>query len=168
MKAMKKIAAFLLVSCTLSSAVFAADAAWPDLNNQVIEMYQKKFYTKAIPVAQQALDLAESTYGANSPEAALSLNNLAMLYKKTKKYPAAEKMYLKALAASEKIVGKDNADLAVPLNNLAMLYESQKNYKKSDEYSKRAISILEKKYGAKHATVLEAKSRYEAMKKARA
>lgn len=156
----------LILSMLFSAVGFAAET-WADLNKQVIEMYQKKYYTKAIPTAQKALDVAESSFGPNSPETALSHNNLAMLYKKTKKYPAAEKSYLKSLSISEKLVGKDNPDLAVPLNNLAMYYESQRNYKKADEVSKRAITILENRYGSKNANTLQAKERYAAMKKAR-
>ena len=144
-----------------------AGESWGDLNRQVIEMYQKKLYTKAIPVAQKARDAAESEYGAESRESVLAINNLAMLYKRTKHYSAAEPLYKKALSTSEKLYGPENPDLALPLNNLAMFYDSQKNYPKADSYALRAIALLEKAYGPKHANTLQARERYEAMKTAR-
>ena len=81
---MKKTAMAVLAVLCVSNAAMAAET-WDSLNAQVIQLYQKKYYTKAIPVAQQALDAAESDHGVNSPQTVLALNNLAMLYKKTKK-----------------------------------------------------------------------------------
>ena len=166
---MKRITACLvtLVSLSLAAAGAAVESSWSDLNRQVIEMYQKKYYSKAIPVAQKALDLAESTYGSDSPETVLALNNLAMLYKKTKRYKAAEPLYKRALTISERLAGPNHPDLAVPLNNLAMYYQARKNYAKAYEFSLRAISILEKAYGPKHPYVIQAHERFEAMKRGR-
>ncbi len=165
---MKRIwLAATVVLFSFNGAAIAAGSNWADLNLQVIHMYQKKMYTKAIPVAQKARDAAESEYGAESRESVLALNNLAMLYKKTKHYSAAEPLYKRALTVSEKLFGYDHPDLALPLNNLAMFYDSRKNYQKADPYSLRAIRLLEKAYGPKHAYTLEARERYEKMKQAR-
>ena len=164
---MRTVALAAVIFFTLNGAVLAAEPTWAALNVKVIEMFQKKEYTKAIPVAQKARDAAESEYGADSRESILAMNNLAMLYKKTDKLSAAGPLYKKALTASEKLYGAENPDLALPLNNLAMFYNEQKDYKKADEYSQRAIAILEKAYGAKHALSLQAREPYNAMKKAR-
>ena len=161
-------AAWTVCALLLSGgAVAAAGSTWADLNRQVIDMYQKKMYTKAIPVAQKARDAADSEYGAESRESVLALNNLAMLYKKTKRYPAAESLYKRALLISEKLYGPDHPDLALPLNNLAMLYNIRRDYAKADRYSLRAIGLLERAYGPGHPYTLEARARYEAMRKAR-
>ena len=166
MKKFLKITAVLALAAMIASNASAAES-WGTLNQQVIELYQKKYYTKAVPLAQRALDVAESDYGSNSPETVLALNNLAMLYKKTKKYKAAEPLYQRSLSISEKLVGPNHPDLGVPLNNLAMYYDSQKEYKKADKLSERAIAILDKAYGPKSPYVAQAHERYEAMKKAR-
>ena len=163
----KKNVVILLGLLLLNSRGFAAEARWADLNLKVIKMYQEKMYTKAIPVAQQARDAADSEYGTESRESVLAMNNLAMLYKKTKHYSAAGLLYKKALKVSEKLYGPDNPDLALPLNNLAMFYEQQKDYSRSDEYSKRAIALLAKTKGPTDPYTLQAKERYEMMKKAR-
>ena len=164
---MRPFALAVLALSIFNGAVFAADQTWADLNLEVIDMYQKKEYAQAVPVAQQARDAAESEYGAESRESVLAMNNLAMLYKKTGHTTAAGPLYRNALKISEKLYGVDNPDLALPLNNLAMFYNEQDDFKKADEYSQRAISILEKEYGPKHALTLQARERHEAMKKAR-
>lgn len=167
-KVRKQVSVMIVFASLFSSiCAIAAEKSWESLNNEVIEMYQKKYYTKAIPVAQKALDVAESTYGSDSSQTVLALNNLAMLYKKTKKTSAAEKLYLRELAISEKLVGPDHPDLCVPLNNLAMFYDAEKHYKKADEYSMRAIKILEAAYGPTHPQVQEAKQKYSQMKSQR-
>ena len=151
----------------LTGAAMAAEPTWADLNLQVIDLYQKKDYTKAVPVAQKARDAAEFEYGAESRESVLAVNNLAMLYKKTGRLPAAEPLYKQALAVSEKLYGPDHPDLSLPLNNLAMFYNEREDYKKADKYSLRAIALLEKAYGPDHAYTLQARERYEGMKKER-
>ncbi len=153
----------VLAMTGMASVVSAADT-WPDMNRQVIEYYQKKYYTKAIPVAKNALALAEKTYGAQSPEAVLSMNNLAMLYKKKKNYTEAEKLYLRALESSEKIVGRNHPDLSVPMNNLSMLYAHQGRYAEAQKFSNRAVSILETHYGRSHPHSIEARKRAEELK----
>ncbi len=162
---MKKSLFIVLSSViTLSSAPgFCAD--WASLNATVADHYQKREFAKAVPVAEEALALAEKTYGAESPETALSLNNLAMLCRYTKDYGKAEKLYHRALLISEKIVGPDSPELAVTLNNLAVLYAAQKEYGKAFEVSDHALRILEDKYGANHPSVGQALLRYAALKR---
>ena len=166
---MTKFVSVLALSGLLGVSVCGAAApeSWSALNLQVLELYQKKYYTKAIPVAQKARDAAESEYGANSRESILAMNNLAMLYKKTDRLSAAEALYKKSLLASGKLLGENHPDLALPLGNLAMLYNEQKDYKKADYYSQRAIALLQQSYGPEHEYTVQARERYEAMKKAR-
>jgi tetratricopeptide (TPR) repeat protein len=163
-----RAAAFLSVYLGLiffgSAASFGADT-WAGLNRQVTDMYQKRYYTKAIPVAEKALSLAEKQYGPESPETALSLNNLGMLYKHKKMYSKAEPLYKRSLAISEKIVGSKSPDLTVALNNLAMLYAEMGKWSEARHYSIRAMSILEKHYGVNHAISKDARRRYLEMEK---
>ena len=164
----KLVGSVILIAVCVSNVSWAGAAeSWDTLNAQVIQMYQKKFYTKAVPVAQKALDAAESEHGANSPQTVLALNNLALLYKKTKRFKAAEPLYLRALAISEKILPPGHPDFAVPLNNLAMYYDSQRHYKQADEYAGRAIKILEHAYGPANPQVEQARMKYAQMKRER-
>lgn len=53
---------------------------WQELNQQVLQLYQEGQYNAAVPLAEQALELAKQTWGDNHPDVATSLNNLAELY----------------------------------------------------------------------------------------
>ena len=70
----------------------------------------------------------EKTLGAQHPGTALSLNNLAELYRVQGDYAAAEPLYKRALAIREKTLGAQHPSTATSLNNLALLYDSQGDY----------------------------------------
>jgi tetratricopeptide (TPR) repeat protein len=125
-----------LLGISVGGSVQAAEA-WKDLNNQVLQLYKAGTFGQALPVAERALQKAETEFGKNSPETALSLNNLALLYKTQGKYDEAIRLYEQSLAVAEKLAGPDDEDLLVPLNNLAALYESQGQKEKADEIYER-------------------------------
>ncbi|HTL70193.1 MAG TPA: tetratricopeptide repeat protein [Candidatus Eisenbacteria bacterium] len=157
-----------ITALALSLAFGAAPAwadEWSDLNNRVTELYQKGSFDEAVPVAEKSLALAEKTYGAEKPETALALNNLAMLYKKQKRYADAESLYKRALKISESLVGPDHPDVTVALNNLALLHAAQGDYKTAEDLSLRALNILTKAYGKDHPTVVQAYQRYDELKR---
>jgi tetratricopeptide (TPR) repeat protein len=94
------------------------------LNQQVIKLYQQGRYAEAIPVAEQVLAIREKALGAEHPDVAQSLNNLAALYQFLGDYAKAELLYQRALAIREKALGPEHPDVAQSLNNLAGLYYS--------------------------------------------
>jgi len=73
----------------------------------------------------RALGIAEKVQGAEHPDVATSLNNLAMLYKDQGRYQEAEPLLKRALGIREKFLGPDHPDLADSFNNLALLYYIQ-------------------------------------------
>src|SRR5205823_935058 len=84
---------------------------------------------------------------------AISLNNLALLYKGQGKYELAESLLERALSIHEQHFGPDHPNTATSLNNLAHLYENQKKYELAEPLFKRALSIHEKVYGRDHSEV---------------
>ncbi len=56
---------------------------------------------------------------------ALSLNNLANLYRSQGRYTEAEPLYLQALDLRKRLLGDNHPLVALSLNNLALLYDSQ-------------------------------------------
>ena len=68
---------------------------------------------------QRALVRDEQILGANHPNTALSLNNLAELYRTQGKYEEAEPLYQRALIIYEQVLGADHPNTALSLNNLA-------------------------------------------------
>ncbi len=81
---------------------------------------------------------------------AMSLNNLAALYKNQGRYAEAEPLYKRALAIYEKKLGPDHPDTGISLNNLAGLYKNQGRYAEAEPLYKRALAIDEKKLGPDH------------------
>ena len=123
------------------------------LNQQVIELYNQGKYAEAIPLAERALAIREKILGAEHPDVATSLNNLAALYYSQGKYAQAEPLYQRALAIHEKVLGAEHPDVATSLNNLAELYYSQGKYTQAEPLYQRSMAIQEKVLGAEHPAV---------------
>src|SRR5262249_42277990 len=102
---------------------------------------------------------------------ALTLNNLAALYKAQSRYADAEPVYKRALAIQEKTLGPDHPDVATSLNNLADLYEDQGRYAEAEPLFQRSLAIWEKELGPDRpnvatslnnlAKLYDAQSRYD-------
>ncbi|MFQ6007921.1 MAG: tetratricopeptide repeat protein [Candidatus Zixiibacteriota bacterium] len=73
------------------------ESHWEELNARVRSLYQQGYYSEGIKVAQEALKVAEKTIGADHPNTATSLNNLALLYYATGRYAEADPLYERAL-----------------------------------------------------------------------
>lgn len=80
------------------------------------------------PLWEKAHEVAESLLGEIHLDTALTLNNLAGLYRAQGKYDQAEPLYLRDLRISEAKLGEDHPDVATTLNNLAGLYQAQGKY----------------------------------------
>ena len=81
-------------------------------------------YAKAEPLYRRALAICEKALGAEHPDTATSLNNLAALYYAqwaTTRKPS--RCMRRALKIREKALGPEHPDTATSLNNLAELYD---------------------------------------------
>lgn len=83
---------FLVIICFLSltSLVQGQGSSLQELNKKVLTLYEQGRYTEAIPVAQEALSVAEKALGPDHPDVATSLNNLAELYTEMGREPEAK------------------------------------------------------------------------------
>jgi len=93
------------------------------------------------------LNAAKSRFGTNHPMTAISLNNLAGLYRAQGKYRSAEPLYQESLAIREQFLGSDHPHTATSLNNLAGLYYLQKRYRLAEPLYQRSLAIKEQVYG---------------------
>ncbi|MDK4471241.1 tetratricopeptide repeat protein, partial [Fusobacterium necrophorum] len=121
----------LVIAVNLGLLAWAAQSSAQDLaeveaarraNDAVAQLYEEGRYTEAIGPAEQALAQAERTLGPENPEALISLNNLAVMYRALGRLDEAEPLYLRALATQERILGPGHPDTLLSLNNLAVLY----------------------------------------------
>src|SRR5215813_12332773 len=122
------------------------------LYNESVSLREKGQYGQAIPLAERASALREKTLGAEHPDMAASLNNLAGLYSDKGDYAQAEPLYRRALAIREKTLGAEDPLTATALNNLAVLYYKKGDYAQAEPLYRRALAIREKTLGAEHVT----------------
>lgn len=108
------------ILCTVS-CVAAESESWETLNANVVALYRQGKSTQALPLAQEALEVARLTYGIEDPSVATSLNNLAALYHSLGRYEEAEPLYKQALAIDEKFWGADDPRGIAPRDNLKHL-----------------------------------------------
>ena len=80
----------LVLSLFVASAVLAQQEKWNELNQKMHKLYQEGKYAEATKIAEQALEVAEKTFGPEHPYVATSLAFLAILYKQQEKYAEAE------------------------------------------------------------------------------
>ncbi|MCF4968057.1 tetratricopeptide repeat protein [Nostoc sp. CMAA1605] len=103
-----------------------------------------KYLSKAVEL-QKELGLEK--------DLALSLNNLAALYRSQGKYSEAEPLFIQALALSRKLLGEEHPDVALNLNNLALLYSFQGKYSKAEPLHIQALALSRKLLGEEHPDV---------------
>jgi tetratricopeptide (TPR) repeat protein len=136
-----------------SSEADAELAEAEQLMQQVIELYNQGQYADAIPLAERALAIREKVLGAEHPDVATSLNNLALLYRAMGNYPQAEPLLQRALAIREKMLGAEHPDVATSLGNLALLYDEMGSYQQAEPLYQRALAIRERVLGVEHPDV---------------
>ena len=78
------VVAWALTLAPLAMAQQGDDA--DALNTQVFNLYGEGKYAAAIPLAERALAIRERALGAEHPDVATSLNNLAELYHSEGRY----------------------------------------------------------------------------------
>jgi tetratricopeptide (TPR) repeat protein len=81
-------------------------------------------YKQAGPLLSRALGIREAMLTANDPSTAMSLNDLASLYRDQGRYEEAELLYKRALTIREEVLGEEHPETATSLNNLAGLYQT--------------------------------------------
>ena len=65
-------------------------------------------YSEAEPLYKRSLLISEQQLGADHPDTAQSLNNLALLYESQGRYPEAEPLYKRALTIAEAVLGSEH------------------------------------------------------------
>jgi len=150
---------FALYPLLLAVSILAAQEAElqkaKELYAQVVPLYQQGKYAEAIPLAREALRLAEQALGPDHPDVATSLNNLALLYSEMGAYGQAEPLYQRALKIYEAKLGPDHPHVAASLNNLAGLYDDMGAYDQAEPLHQRALKIREARLGPDHPDVAQ-------------
>jgi tetratricopeptide (TPR) repeat protein len=112
-------------------------------------------HAEAEPLMRRALAIDEKSNGAEHPDVARSLRNLALLLNATDRLAEAEPLMRRALAIDEKSYGAEHPDVARDLNTLAILLQATYRLVEAEPLMRRAQDIFEKSFGAEHSEVAE-------------
>jgi CHAT domain-containing protein/tetratricopeptide (TPR) repeat protein len=136
-----------IVALLVSTAAGAQESRWKELDAQAGQLRKQGKNTEALPVAQEALRVAEATFGSEQPNTATALGQLGVIYTALGKYADAEPLLKRSLVIREKSLGPDHSGVAESLHDLAGLYEQMGKYEEAEPLLKRSLTIREKALG---------------------
>ncbi len=136
-----RIILMLVLAVSFALPAYAQEALWNELIAAVVAHKKQGRYSEAAKVAEEALKVAENTFGPDHPNVATSLYHLAVLYETQGKYAAAEPLYKRVLAIREKALGPDHPLVATALRNMAELYKKTGRVDEAKRLEARAKAI---------------------------
>ncbi len=110
-------------------------------------------YTAAEAWYAKALASAEALHGADHPDVAVVLNNLAAVHYARGDYAAAHDLYARAMKIYEAILGPDHPHMAAFANNLGSVEFGRGELDEAERLFSRALAIRERSLGQAHADV---------------
>jgi tetratricopeptide (TPR) repeat protein len=120
------------------------------LNQAGYYLKKRGWYAEVEPLYLRALAIREQQLGAEHPDTATSLNNLAELYCVQGKYEQAQSLYRRAISIDVHVLGLTHHEFATDLNNLAGLYFEQGKYEQAEPLLRWALMIREQQLGPEH------------------
>src|ERR1700731_1946094 len=106
----------LLSASLLPIPVSAQESRWKELDAQIQQLQKQGKTTEAVPLAQEAVRVAEATFGPEHANTATALQKLGMADMTLGQYPEAKALLKRALTIREKTFGPEAAPLAEILN----------------------------------------------------
>lgn len=137
----------LLLGSLLMLAAKAQPADWSTLFVRAMRLKASGQPTQAIPLAEQALVLAQTQYGPEHRSVGLALNLLGQLYTAEGRYDEAEAFLKRALAIYHTWFGKQSPESGGVLNNLGRLYLDRRQPAQAVLVLRQALDRFERAYG---------------------
>jgi CHAT domain-containing protein len=129
------------------SLAFAQEERWAQLSQQAEQLRQQGRINQAIPLAEQAVKVAEAAFGPNDRRTGLSLDELGLLYKNLDDLPDADNCFRRALAIFKAAGGSQSKDAGTVLLNLADLYADHGRWGEAESDFREALTIAVQAYG---------------------
>ena len=92
---------------------------------------------------RRALAIDEQSYGAEHPNVAIDLNNLAQLLQDTNRLGEAEPLMRRALAIDEAAYGPDHPEVGTDANNLGFVLRDLGDLEGAKAHYERALAICD-------------------------
>ncbi len=116
-----------------------------------VHLRERGEYAVAEPLQQYAVATFEEASGADHPDTATALNNLATLRWRQGRFAQAEALLRRAADIREKSLGPEHPDVASSLNELALVCHDLGRFEEAEGLYKRALTIWERSLGAENA-----------------
>jgi tetratricopeptide (TPR) repeat protein len=107
-------------------------------------------FDEAERLYQRVLAICEHQFGPEHPDTAISLNNLASLYRMQGRYSEAERLYQQVISICEHQLGSEDPLTATTLATLASFYWWHGRYSEAEPLYQRVLSIREQQFGPEH------------------
>jgi tetratricopeptide (TPR) repeat protein len=120
-------------------------------NYLALLLKRKGNYAEALPLLQEQVEYDKRQLGADSPDYALALHNLAGALIDAGDFARAETTERQALALQRKIMGNDHPDLAYPLNNLGNLLLGKGDWRAAEPLLWESLQLRRRTVGEKSA-----------------
>jgi CHAT domain-containing protein len=135
------------LAAALTPAVHAQFQRWYDLSEQAVQLKNQGNDAAALPVEQQAEQVAQATWGPNDAHVGLSLNVIGILEMHLEKYSDSETNLKRALDIFTKAEGLQSKNTASVLDNLGVLYQTLARFSDAEKITQQALAIHEKLLG---------------------
>jgi len=150
---LKKISGAGISGYTILSIIFLVFLGLPawgqtlelrDIQSQVKRLFQEKRYEQALPLAHQAVRMAEEEYGLGHPTIGTLLFNLGKLYQLDGQLAHAVLYYEEALDIRAGVLGRNHPDLAASYFGLGRVFSDQCKYDQAEEAFNEALGVMER------------------------
>jgi CHAT domain-containing protein/Tfp pilus assembly protein PilF len=153
-----RVGAVCLLLAAACIPVQAQFQRWYDLSEQAVQLKNQGNNAAALPIEQQAEQVAEATWGANDQHVALSLNVMGILEMDLEKYADAETHLKRSIGIFTNLEGSQGKDLAGALDNLGLLYQELARFPDAEKMTQQALAIQVKLKGENDPDVATAES----------
>jgi tetratricopeptide (TPR) repeat protein/CHAT domain-containing protein len=150
-----QVSLLLLAASLLAVPLCAQESRWKELNAQIDQLQKQGKTTESIPLAQDAVRVAEATFGTDHANTADALETLGVAHTALGNYPEAEPLLKRALAIRERCYGPESAPVGESLHAIGELQIQQGNYAEAEPLLNHAVTIREKYFGPESALVAE-------------
>jgi CHAT domain-containing protein/Tfp pilus assembly protein PilF len=123
------------------------------LGDQSKLLFAQKNYTSALAETRRQLELRRRALGAENPEVAASVKNIAVLLFQKGDPAGAEPFFREALAMRRKLLGDEHPHVADVLNNLASVRMTMGDFAGAEPLYREALAIRRKVLGDAHPDV---------------
>ncbi|GAC1466731.1 MAG: hypothetical protein NVSMB9_07600 [Isosphaeraceae bacterium] len=130
--------------------------AWNDtddpgqLARKVVQLYEQGHFRESQETAQRLVELQRRRLGADHPDYASALTNLALLYQKQGEFVTAEPLLRDALEIRRKSLGELDPQFAASLIHLAELFQLQGSLAAAEPLMRQALEIRREAQGERH------------------